>query len=336
MAMRLDRPDLASAALDGMNSAGISLGLYGPNLEILEHRIRIADSMENPWEVGDIFAMGAWGFGYVGDYQRSFELATEGAARSGEEAAGVWLHCTGWLAFSEFWRGNWTRVTELAALARRRLGDRAEDPPYFLSHLFGSEAFVLDARADPGAERRLDVVRRLSAKEGSLGSYVFSQWQSWILARRGAYEEAIALAEEATEKPIEIYRPFLDIVRVSVMLEARRFEESSDFLEASRAYAVEAGITALPPHLDRLEAAAALSAGDLGTALPLLERAREGFDRMGTPWELARTDLLRAEAMISAGRAEDARRVIEEVMDLFEELGSLRELAWARQLLASA
>ena len=85
MAMRIGRPDLASAALDAMGSAGISLGHYGRDQEIIERRLALVDILEDPWEVGDIFAMGAWYATYLGDFHRAIELAEGGVQRRSEE-----------------------------------------------------------------------------------------------------------------------------------------------------------------------------------------------------------------------------------------------------------
>ena len=71
LARGVGRSDLESAALDGAGSAIIDLGLYGQSrlVNLLERRMAIAEVTEDPWEAGDIYAMGAWNRAMIGDYE---------------------------------------------------------------------------------------------------------------------------------------------------------------------------------------------------------------------------------------------------------------------------
>src|SRR5207247_548303 len=61
MAMRIGRPDLASASLDGVGATLWPRGLYGSSLPIIERRLQLAETLEDPWELGDIPAVHAFG-----------------------------------------------------------------------------------------------------------------------------------------------------------------------------------------------------------------------------------------------------------------------------------
>src|SRR5438552_14134326 len=125
MALRLGRPDLASAALDGAGGGSIEFGLYGEIVPLIERRLELASLLEDPWELGDIFAMSGWLWTYLGDYRRAAELAGKGAERVMRDAPGTGLHCLNWQGVAEFHLGNWTTVIdEILPKVRETLGDR--------------------------------------------------------------------------------------------------------------------------------------------------------------------------------------------------------------------
>jgi class 3 adenylate cyclase/tetratricopeptide (TPR) repeat protein len=334
IAMRLGRLDLASGALDGASSANITMGDYGKDMPLIERRIGLSASVEDPWEIGDIFAMGAWGTVFVGDYERSVELAEEGIRRAGAEAEGTHLHLLAWASLAEFSRGNWTRVVdEFLPRGEALLGDRANDPPYFTANLFGAAAFILDARGDAAAESRMDLIGRIAAG-GQTHSMMVSAWLAWIHARHDRFDDAIKLLEAFESLSTKVARPLVEQVRAEVLAEAGLWDDVPDFVAAARAYASRAELRALPVHIDRLEGRTALAVGRRGEALSILQMARAGFDQLGARWEVACTDLSLAEALIAADRREDARARLDGAIEVFEELRSLREIERSRELLA--
>jgi hypothetical protein len=331
MALRIGRVDLASAALDGAGSALLIRGDYGRDVEFTERRIALVDRMDDPWEVGDIFAMGGWGFGYLGDYRRSLDFARQGAARAAEEAQGVRIHSLCWCAYAAFHLGDWeTVVGEVLPEVENALGERANDPPYFTSPLFGPAAFVLDSRGDPEAGRLLELLERLGPIEHGR-SMVLAAWLAWIHARHGRPEEARTLLAHVEKLPSMVARPHTDVMWAAVMSDLGWFDEAPGFLERSRAYAEEAGLFALPAHLDALEARAAAAAGDGPTAERLLRAAREAFERLGCRWEVARAELSLAE-VLAGPDPETARRWLASSSAEFERVGSLREIERAWEL----
>jgi hypothetical protein len=81
MAMRIGRPDLASASLDGVGATLWPRGLYGSSLPIIRRRLELAETMEDPWELGDIHAVAAWAFALIGDSPEAVRLAQRGRRR---------------------------------------------------------------------------------------------------------------------------------------------------------------------------------------------------------------------------------------------------------------
>jgi class 3 adenylate cyclase len=333
IALRLGRPDLASSALDGASSAAVTLGLYGPNQPTIERRLALADVIEDPWEAGDIFAMGAWTNAMIGNYEESIRLGMQGRTRTEDQAEGILLHNTNWVGFAEFQRGAWDRTSELLAQCEALLGERADDPPYFMMALYGAAGFVSEARAAPEAERLLSILRDQKGTTHG-GSVAASYWLAWALSRRGRHAEAQGLVNEVAQVSSKVFQPFQDQVGAELLAAQNRWDDVPAFLAMSRAYAAESGLRALPSHLDRLEGRAALARGRGAKGMRLLEVAREGFGRLGAVWERARTELFLAEALTVAGRHDEALPLLGPAIDVFEALSSMLETRRARALLS--
>jgi class 3 adenylate cyclase len=335
IADNIQRVDLVSAALDAIGSVENTLGDYRASSEVIERRLVLLDQIANPWEIGDALAMGSWNYGFVGDYRRARDLAQLGIDSSDDEARGLILHNTAWASYADFWLGNWNRVvTTLSATARSAMGGDISDPPYFSGHQFGVEAFIHHARRDVDMAQSLDLlttmVDRAQAMAGPQGGLMFKAWEAWIRARDGDVSEALRRLEAMSSQLM--VRPLVDTVVASVLLDARLFADSSDFIAQTRGYAEEGGIIALPPHLDRLEGAARLAEEAPG-GLESLGRARATFADLGMKWEVARTDLWLAEGHIQTGDQAKAAAAIDSTRVVLDELTSLPEIERARSLL---
>jgi hypothetical protein len=333
LAQRLGRLDLESAALDGAGSAIIGEGLYGhPRFDkLIGRRLEIAELLEDPWELGDIYAMGAWNKAMIGEYEESVRIGFIGRERA-EGAEGLASHSLNWVTVSLFHLGEWDRLLEVFDEIRTLLGERAEEPPYFVMNGYGAAAFALDARGHPGAGPLLDVLER-SRKTIVLGSAAASYWRALAAARHGEVDRAWAVMHEA-ELEDDVGRPLLDEVTAELLAVTARWAEVQAFVDASRPYARDAQLVALPVHLDRLEGRAAAATGELERGLELLGAAREGFGRLGAAWERARTELDLAEALAEAGAFPDAHAMVDAAAPDLERVGALRELDRLRVLRA--
>ncbi len=333
LGQRLGRLDLESAALDGAGSAIIGEGMYGhPRFDkLIGRRLEIAEFLEDPWELGDIYAMGAWNKAMIGDYEDSVRIGLIGRERA-EGAEGLASHCLNWVTVSLFHLGEWDRLLDVFDEIRTLLGERADEPPYFVMNGYGAAAFALDARGHPGAGPLLDVLER-SRKTIVLGSAAASYWRALSAARHGEVERAWEVMHDA-ELEDDVGRPFLEEVIAELLALSGRWAEVPTFVAASRAYVREAQLVALPVHLDRLEGRAALAAGDVGTGQDVLRRARDAFGRLGATWERARTELDLGEALAGSGAIDDAEAIAAAAAPDLERVGALLELDRLRALRA--
>ena len=312
LAREMGRSDLESAALDGASSAIIDLGVYGEPraVSLLERRLAIAEVTEDPWEAGDIYAMGAWNHAMVGDYDEGVRLGLTGRDVAAGQAVGLVDHCLNWVGVSLFHLGEWDRLLQVFQEIETLMGERADDPPYFMMNVFGAAAFVHEARGLPGTDHLVGILERSRGTE-HLGTVSASYWFAWILARQGQDERARVVIEEADSIGTKIVQPFRDEVVADVLAASERWDEVPSFMNDSRAYAIDARLRALPVHLDRLEGRADVAAGHPDRGVALLGRARSGFESLGATWERARTELDMADALIRSGRAGDVGALLE-------------------------
>jgi class 3 adenylate cyclase len=324
MALRLGRFDLASAALDGAGATLWPRGLYGTARPITQQRVELAESIEDPWELGDIQAMVAWASAMIGDYPESVRHAELGELRATDESPGMALHNLSWHAFAEFSLGHWDVVVdETVPRVLAILGDRSEEPPYFSAHAFGAAAFVHDARSDPRAIQLVSTLRRFATGPETRISRI---WLAWIALRQGRIDEVEAMLELLSTTPAGTPRPFEDQVRAEVLADRERWDEVPAFLESSRAFADRGELRALPVHLDRLEGRAAVAAGDAEGGREILERARVEFAELGAMWERARTELDIAYVLSGLGRDDESRTTLDAASPDLERAGALIEL----------
>jgi tetratricopeptide (TPR) repeat protein len=331
LARALGRLDLESAALDAAGSAIITLGLYGRLRVALARRLEIADQIEDPWEVGDAYAMGAWDHAMLGEYEESVRLGLAGRDRA-QQAAGIVDHCLNWAGTSLFHLGEWDRQLEVFREVEGLMGERSAEPPYFMLSLFGATAFVHEARGMPSARQLLDLVERTRGTTFE-ASLMACHWVAWAVARRGEIERAWRLVRETTVGSAT-FRPFHDQVIAELLALSGSWDEVPAFLDASRTYAAEAELLALPVHLDRLEGRTAFATGRPDLGLEALERARVGFARLGATWDRGRTELDLAEAFASIGRTDEARAVTEAATADIERVGALIETERLRSMRA--
>jgi class 3 adenylate cyclase len=333
MAMRLGRPDLASAALDGVSQFFQDRGLYGPWKRLVERRLDLADSLTDPTELGDIYASGAWCAYHIGRYRDAERYADRGVEATLSTAPNWALYCLDWRAVARCRLGEWEAFFGDVSLIADLLGDRGGQPPGFASDHLGAAAFVHEVRGDSAAaDRILDVVGWLEREE-ERPSAGLAVWKSLLLARRGAFDEARA----ALDLPRTLWHGYATGIVLEARCEILGRQEAWDavpgVVHASRAHAEEAELLALPCFADRVEALAARAGADLGRASELLERALAGFTALDASWEAARTSLTLAEVLADGEKLDDdARQLLAKARTVFERLQAVRELARAEEL----
>jgi tetratricopeptide (TPR) repeat protein len=333
MALRLNRPALASAGLDGVAGAYMARGQGSKSLDITNKRLELLPSLEDPWELGDTHAMAAWTRFHVGRYREAFDLADAGVNNTPPDARGMLLHCIAWRALARCRLGDWDGFLADLARSQEFMGDRSAEPPYFAARPFAAAVLVHEVQGNrAAADRFLDLIRRIDERQGKAKASDRDPWIAWALARRGAFDAARA----------QLWQPLLDTWKAAlpVIMEARcdvlgdmeAWDEVPAFLDEARAYAEVAGLEALPAFADRLEGRLALAEKRWDRAGDILARAAQGFGEIEARWEEARTRLLLAEALLAAGRGDAARTELDSAHPVFDRLISVRELARAREL----
>jgi tetratricopeptide (TPR) repeat protein len=291
--------------------------------------MEVARTLEDPFELGDIYAVRAWAEFHIGRYGEAFRVADEGTRRA-REAPGTEIHCLTWRTAARCRLGDWAGTIADAELAETLMGERIETPPGFTRRMFAAAAFVHDAQGNTqAADRYLTQILSLGEKEWG-GLYGAIAWVGLILARRGSFEEADRVLEERDQAGL--------LQRLSIVLEARcdlvaergSWDEAPGLLERARAHAEVGGLVALPAFADRLEGRASLAGGEAEAAASVLERAGDVFDRLGARWERAVTDLSLADALTARGDVGGARSVLSRSLPVLEELRSAREIDAAR------
>jgi class 3 adenylate cyclase len=329
-ASRIGRPDLTSAALDAVIAGAVAMGSYGPELPHVERRLAL--DVEDPWERGDAEAMAAWAYGMIGRFRDAARHAYAGVELADEVAEGISLHSMAWGCLAEFSLGNWDAVADtLTSRIEALMADR--ELPYFMSNFAGTAAFIAHARGAPRAPERIERLRAL-AETWSGRSTSAAVWLAWVQLRSGRPAEGRRTLDTVAAISFMGSRPMTEQVRALEIAAAARWDEVPGYLEATRRYAADAGLEALPVHLRRLEGRAAAAAGDLDAAADILTETSASFADLGATWERACTDVWLAEVHADAGRRDEARTPLDAAIAEFERLRSEVDLVPARALAA--
>jgi class 3 adenylate cyclase len=335
IAIRLDRPALASSALDAVAFMHSTSGRWGMAESVLRRRLQLTDSLEDPWERGEAHASAAHAALNIGRYKEALRHADEGFRAAGDSAPMLALHCIDWRAWARFCLGDWEGVLEDVDLARQLLGDRRDTPPALAGTHAAVGAYVYEATGHKEeADQLLNVVAWLQEAE----EWPLPAWAAFVaslLVRRGALMEARDVLD-ALPAVSRVYGLGLVLEAQCAIIEAgEEWAESAALVSLCRRQADEAGLVALPLHADRLEGEAALARGRTTRAVRALVRAVEGFTELGARWDAARTALVLAKAEAGAGDRKAARRRLALALPMLERIGAQAETETGRTLAAS-
>ncbi len=290
IAMRMGLPNLASQALDQANAAWISIGLYGRVRRSWERRAEIIPKVTDAMEIGDFYAMGAWLHHATGEYQRALSLAAEGLERVQGRGMNVWLHVGAWKTIVAGRLGLWDEALETFAQMRSALGERWDDPAYFVSAAYAAVGTIHARRGERvEADRLADVVGRLPPEQGAM----LYPYALQLLLARGEIDAARRRPRPGA------WRTFTGeaLEAEAELIEARRaWDEAPEAVREMREYAANSPAPAAEAAADRLEGRAALEAGDRERGLRLLAAASASYDALGCVWDRAVTDLVIAQA----------------------------------------
>ena len=331
-ASALGRADLESAALDAAGSTFMARGLYEGSASVDDRRAALVDRLDDRGEIGDAFAVRAWGRTGMGRYREGAEIAVAGAVAVGDDEHVVTAHLASWESQCRLALGEWDDVVDrIYPSILANLGDRAEDPPGFLISAFGCAAFIWIARGDERARWIESMIA--SRAEQDLVAHGAALWHSTLLFYRGEAERALALIRGSNLESESMMRPFLVPTLARILAQVEAWDEVPEFLQGVRAHVARSHDLALPAHLDRLEGRMQLTQGDASKAVTTLQRAADAFVRLEMPWEHACNALWLAEALRHTGRDAEAIAEASSALEVSERLGSLAEIERARAFL---
>ncbi len=339
IATRLDRPDLESAALDGLGSHAYSRGEY-QDFEVLNRRrLTLVPRLEDIREIEDVHAMAAWGAFNQGRYADALSLADEGFRRAVEVSPAVAVHCLEWRSLANFELGQWDAFLADVERARTLLpGREDEGRPGFRRRPWMVAALVHRLRGD--ARGTEDALGRMLPTAVPGDDQVAEEpdpgrpWQALLLARQGRFDEARAATVIPDVPWFHQAAGLLLAARCDVVAMAGHWDEVPALLGDADEEARLGGLLALRAHALRLEGRAARARSDLDAAIDALSRARVEFHRLGARWERACTELDLAESLAAVKRPDQARACFVGAWSVLAELHSVDELARATELRA--
>jgi class 3 adenylate cyclase/tetratricopeptide (TPR) repeat protein len=330
MALRLKRPDLASSALDALAGTYLGAGNYGEQQRVMERRLALVPELNDPFELGDLYSVAAWGAFHIGRYGNTLSLADEGVLRS-EDSPGTTLHALTWRLPAFIRMGLWEEAVAALARFNEQLGESWSDPPGFALRGFGAAAYLLECMGNRGAADRYLTVLFDERQRGLLGAV---GWVGELLARRGEFERSRSVLADMDLATRRSNAGLILEARCELVAEQGAWEDAEKVVEESRTHAGQNGLEALPAFADRLEGRAALATGQPEAAGRSLRHALDRFASLDAGWEEARTRLDLASALVSASPARARAEAAAAYEDL-ARIGAVRETAHARDLLAS-
>ncbi len=308
MANRLGRPDLESAALDGVAASWLSRGRYDQAHAATLRRVGLMADLADSREVGDIHAMGGWTNFHIGRYKEAADTADAGFRLTVDEVPSVALHCLVWRSLARFHLGEWEGQLADADRGREMLGARADEPPHFASPMFAAEALTHELQGNAtSADTVLATLGSLDERADPVDrdTAPLARWASWVarlLAHRRRFDEAHALL--ATTRWRRGTRLGLLLhAQCMITAEEARWDGARGLVAESRDQAERGGLEALLCAADHLEGAWLSATGSQAEGIESLRRAVDGFGRCGARWEQALSRGALGEALAMAGQA---------------------------------
>jgi class 3 adenylate cyclase len=292
MALRLGRPDLASAALDGAFGYFQYHGRLGDPAAkaIIDRRLALVPDLRTAPEIGDTFAMAAWQRYTAGRYTDAVAFATEGYRRVRDDAPPMAMHNLVWMAKAQFRLGDLDGVLATVASGDELLG-ASDEPAPFCAPLYGVAATVHALRGGESARR--DAMLRTGVTDAiSAPRSILTPWVARAELFSGAYGAADAHLDAGRDLLGGEGRADVLEARCEIALAGRRWTTAPILVSEARGHGAYSGHLALPFVADRLEGATLVATGDAGRGRELLARALDGFTSIGGAFDAAWTRLL--------------------------------------------
>jgi class 3 adenylate cyclase len=334
MSAHLVRPDIGANALEGVAAYHVHSGLYGRMRTVIADRLRLAGSLRDPTEVGNIFAEAARVEFHVGRYREAQLLADEAFSRSLESAPAIAVYSLGFRAQARCRLGDWDGVVSDVAATEELLAGRGDLPPLYSTEQFAAAAFVREVQGDSSTSDRLTALLERALRGDRWQSARVALWLALRAARKRSFDEAWAHLDRLDQQARQSALGLVLEAKCEIVAEEQAWNRSAAIVAEARHHSRDAKLIALPFYADRLEGRALLASGDVRKAQKPLARAANGFRQLEAKWETARSMLYFAEAMLQVRRQRvEMRAHLLDARQVLEELHSLPESTRAQWLL---
>ena len=334
IARRLGRPDLESAALDHASTVFTYRGLYGEALRLEERRLELVPRVSDLAEIGDTYSMLAWTHAELGHAGEAVRWSQAGMEALAEQAPNLHAHLLAWLAWGWFRLGRWDDALDAYRRLRDALEERADAPPNFVTHAYGTAALIHERRGERAeADRAIGAMQEVLRRAGRSATRPWA-WMLPLLVARGELEESKRQLND---------RPGAWRVHAYVVLEAaadrviagRAWDEATDVAAEIRALSRAGDLEGLAAVADEVDGLATLASGD-PAGVALMEAARGRYASLGQVWHAARCELELAEEHGASPLGGRHRPGLGEATAVFERLRSVKELERIRALTRDA
>ena len=282
MAIRLGNPNLASASLDAASATVTHGGAYSDMVPIWRRRWELRDRLTDPMEIVDVYAMGAWMYEEIGQYEESIRIAQ---AHVDSAAEAMTPHPRVWMSLSLFRLGRWDEAVLSCEAGVAALGDLRDDPPGFAVALYLVPAMIHHLRGDEiEIEKGRHAIAKIRAHQRGF------PWQLRLAVNSGHPDRARRMLEDPPTGWRVMAGPTWE-ARCDASWSGVPVDEAADTARTAAAEGRRIGSPATIAHADRLGAIAAWHTGSLDTARTALEGAAEQFGALGSRFEEARTML---------------------------------------------
>lgn len=332
LAQQIDDATLMSIALDALNTT--FPGRLGVTERIIDRRVQLADRIQDPTEIGDIFAMAAWNAACRGRFHDAVSYATRCIDEvRGLEAPSL-LNGLVWRATSSFMTGDWSDALRDHAEIERltQTASKLLPVPYSLM-AYGVIAFCRQLRGEEDEAASLLHLLLHFHEEHDVSEDLWRRTgRHSFLARALIHRGDHAAARRVISLHSEDFRGLNLQSLCELVAASKDWAQAPEVIDAARRESRRGDLIALPLFADRLMGLTAAAADDREQAITALRASAEGFAALGAPWEAGYSQLLLAQE-VQSDDPSSAAALAAEALTTFEALASVREISWARKIM---
>jgi hypothetical protein len=319
MALRLERPELAVAALDSVQHNLNRQLRYAEAYESARRRLELARTAGDLHELCDSYAVTAWCAVYLGSFRDAWAVGNEAFELLQSDVPAEAAHALSWAALAAYYLGEWDDVLDALARVKANLGERAETPTSGFSSPWPAAAFVHEARGDrSAADRLLAEIDGVERGRGQLSPQLSAPLVGLLLVRGELAAARTRLDAVYAQEARLDNLPLLRLAEAELVRAEGAPDRAVELLASVRELAASTGAAYLEP-------LAALLAGRTA-------EAADGYDALGMSVYAAVTRLGAAEDALGAGRPDEAGDQLALAAPVLERAGHRPAIARAAAL----